>query len=122
MERLVLWGEEIPIVFFFQAEDGIRDRTVTGVQTCALPILREHARQDRKAVANFGILRAEWREREESQQIGRASCRERGWIAVGAGDDKYIKSMRRNVGLLYIVMDNETYGWRTGPISSRGHV
>src|SRR5207248_6218505 len=25
--------------FFFQAEDGIRDRTVTGVQTCALPIL-----------------------------------------------------------------------------------
>src|SRR5207248_5675977 len=27
--------------FFFQAEDGIRDRTVTGVQTCALPILIE---------------------------------------------------------------------------------
>ena len=26
-------------VFFFQAEDGIRDRLVTGVQTCALPIL-----------------------------------------------------------------------------------
>src|SRR2546430_8229944 len=25
-------------VFFFQAEDGIRDLTVTGVQTCALPI------------------------------------------------------------------------------------
>src|SRR2546430_8295821 len=28
-------------VFFFQAEDGIRDLTVTGVQTCALPILPE---------------------------------------------------------------------------------
>src|SRR5689334_25428351 len=27
-------------VFFFQAEDGIRDGTVTGVQTCALPIYR----------------------------------------------------------------------------------
>src|SRR5689334_24719683 len=27
-------------VFFFQAEDGIRDGTVTGVQTCALPIWR----------------------------------------------------------------------------------
>src|SRR5689334_5916678 len=27
------------VVFFFQAEDGIRDGTVTGVQTCALPIL-----------------------------------------------------------------------------------
>src|SRR5207249_7807034 len=26
------------VVFFFQAEDGIRDRNVTGVQTCALPI------------------------------------------------------------------------------------
>src|SRR5438067_5189954 len=26
------------IFFFFQAEDGIRDRNVTGVQTCALPI------------------------------------------------------------------------------------
>src|SRR6266496_4557963 len=28
--------------FFFQAEDGIRDLYVTGVQTCALPILRRH--------------------------------------------------------------------------------
>src|SRR5688572_32917447 len=27
------------VFFFFQAEDGIRDLTVTGVQTCALPIL-----------------------------------------------------------------------------------
>src|SRR2546430_6146343 len=29
------------LFFFFQAEDGIRDLTVTGVQTCALPILEE---------------------------------------------------------------------------------
>src|SRR5207249_9492573 len=28
------------LFFFFQAEDGIRDRNVTGVQTCALPIYR----------------------------------------------------------------------------------
>src|SRR5208282_6223415 len=28
---------------FFQAEDGIRDATVTGVQTCALPIYRRGA-------------------------------------------------------------------------------
>src|SRR2546430_12196930 len=28
------------IFFFFQAEDGIRDLTVAGVQTCALPISR----------------------------------------------------------------------------------
>src|SRR5207245_3590305 len=29
--------------FFFQAEDGIRDATVTGVQTCALPISSRRA-------------------------------------------------------------------------------
>src|SRR5256885_6180831 len=28
------------VIFFFQAEDGIRDYKVTGVQTCALPISR----------------------------------------------------------------------------------
>src|SRR5207249_6688964 len=28
----------VVLCFFFQAEDGIRDRNVTGVQTCALPI------------------------------------------------------------------------------------
>src|SRR5207249_5615329 len=35
--------------FFFQAEDGIRDRNVTGVQTCALPIyhLRSRSRGQR---------------------------------------------------------------------------
>src|SRR5690349_24229830 len=31
------------IIFFFQAEDGIRDLYVTGVQTCALPIYRHRA-------------------------------------------------------------------------------
>src|SRR5258708_18637717 len=29
---------KLPVRFFFQAEDGIRDDLVTGVQTCALPI------------------------------------------------------------------------------------
>src|SRR5256886_4224294 len=34
-----LFDSDIALVFFFfQAEDGIRDLTVTGVQTCALPI------------------------------------------------------------------------------------
>src|SRR5699024_12226980 len=32
---------DVACVFFFQAEDGIRDRNVTGVQTCALPILMD---------------------------------------------------------------------------------
>src|SRR5699024_12057362 len=31
----------VRLCFFFQAEDGIRDRNVTGVQTCALPIYPE---------------------------------------------------------------------------------
>src|SRR5438105_7902891 len=42
--------------FFFQAEDGIRDPLVTGVQTCALPIFRapvapSHRRTDRQGAA-----------------------------------------------------------------------
>src|SRR3712207_7287072 len=32
----------ISLFFFFQAEDGIRDIGVTGVQTCALPIFHNH--------------------------------------------------------------------------------
>src|SRR5260221_10774971 len=35
--RPALRALDVP-VFFFQAEDGIRDHCVTGVQTCALPI------------------------------------------------------------------------------------
>src|SRR5204863_5051565 len=32
------WSADVGQFFFFQAEDGIRDLYVTGVQTCALPI------------------------------------------------------------------------------------
>src|SRR3989449_2823491 len=47
-------------VFFFQAEDGIRDVAVTGVQTCALPILGEldhveHAEEQREADGHHGV-------------------------------------------------------------------
>ena len=34
-------GGSVDVFFFFQAEDGIRDIGVTGVQTCALPIYHE---------------------------------------------------------------------------------
>src|SRR5437762_13500130 len=34
-----MFGVVLFFFFFFQAEDGIRDTSVTGVQTCALPIL-----------------------------------------------------------------------------------
>src|SRR6266496_6442297 len=43
--------------FFFQAEDGIRDLYVTGVQTCALPIFereREYQREHRDADHDVG--------------------------------------------------------------------
>src|SRR5256886_6090876 len=45
------------IFFFFQAEDGIRDLTVTGVQTCALPIYQSIAAEPRGAVraARFSL-------------------------------------------------------------------
>src|SRR5256886_15919044 len=45
------------LFFFFQAEDGIRDLTVTGVQTCALPIfIMNYANADR--VGHSGKLEA----------------------------------------------------------------
>src|SRR5207245_7089633 len=39
------------LLFFFQAEDGIRDATVTGVQTCALPISPRRDRGRRRLPA-----------------------------------------------------------------------
>ena len=69
------------VVFFFQAEDGIRDHCVTGVQTCALPILFAGQLADIETwdinevwtgtVAQLGTaFSADW-------EIGRASCRVR---------------------------------------------
>src|SRR5207248_3773347 len=89
--------------FFFQAEDGIRDRTVTGVQTCALPIsrpscLRRGRRgsrrprrprdrgewlEHRRRPEGNGSPR--WEARRGTMEIGRASCRERVEIAVVDG-------------------------------------
>src|SRR5688500_20381167 len=44
-------------IFFFQAEDGIRDYKVTGVQTCALPILSAASLQvSRSSTTPFSIL------------------------------------------------------------------
>src|SRR2546430_3160827 len=85
--------------FFFQAEDGIRDLTVTGVQTCALPIYvfpaacaaaGAHAAVARatRTVATLrgtprgrGAAMPSSRRRSDlpagSREIGRASCRER---------------------------------------------
>src|SRR5207248_7094392 len=43
--------------FFFQAEDGIRDRTVTGVQTCALPIFIANEHSDSYPAQKGGLSR-----------------------------------------------------------------
>src|SRR5687767_202051 len=44
------------LVFFFQAEDGIRDKLVTGVQTCALPISRAMVRPRRAKRGRWCVL------------------------------------------------------------------
>src|SRR5690606_41038245 len=84
--------------FFFQAEDGIRDFHVTGVQTCALPISGRAAHRAPPGTERRGPMsRPAWLEplagRDHSLplalaavvKIGRASCKERGEDSVGAG-------------------------------------
>src|SRR5690348_18060192 len=84
--------------FFFQAEDGIRDGRVTGVQTCALPIFnapfqdllneycwgavwgREELPRKTRSMLNIAmisILNRPHELRGHLKEIGRASCRER---------------------------------------------
>src|SRR6267154_4584804 len=48
------------IFFFFQAEDGIRDGRVTGVQTCALPIFRAAIGPSRPIVFRF----SQWKQQD----------------------------------------------------------
>src|SRR2546430_6005307 len=55
------------VFFFFQAEDGIRDLTVTGVQTCALPIWNMTEKNDQLQAAAAGDL-------GEQQHRCRAQC------------------------------------------------
>src|SRR5258706_10722106 len=57
--------------FFFQAEDGIRDWSVTGVQTCALPILTafDFGDHQRTIVSGMKQERADPREIEGRQAL-----------------------------------------------------
>src|SRR2546429_9274994 len=86
------------VFFFFQAEDGIRDVAVTGVQTCALPICRGRtAWRGSRLWRSGGPRTSPGREAGSSArcrtEIGRASGRERGEISGGAGSLK--KKKRR---------------------------
>src|SRR5438034_10245775 len=79
--------------FFFQAEDGIRDHCVTGVQTCALPISSRRSRSSGcgqvLALVTVDRVNDVWRHmmlsRRDGDEIGRASCREREKIWVVGG-------------------------------------
>src|SRR5207249_9182908 len=68
--------------FFFQAEDGIRDRNVTGVQTCALPISDGLARKVREVLTLEAVIDRRRRclqncaERSEECRVGK-ECRSR---------------------------------------------
>src|SRR5438876_115485 len=76
--------------FFFQAEDGIRDGRVTGVQTCALPIsegadapldLSRGAADNRRDGSDgqgSGRCSETLRERSEERRVGK-ECRYRWW-------------------------------------------
>src|SRR5260370_17458615 len=58
------------VFFFFQAEDGIRDSSVTGVQTCALPI-SELPEYDCNLLSPVGILISE---RVRHTRLGEYLC------------------------------------------------
>src|SRR5258708_39178231 len=75
-------------VFFFQAEDGIRDDLVTGVQTCALPISPRPRRTAAHSLARCGPLRPH----PGRAEIGRASCRE----SVDLGGRRIIKKKKKS--------------------------
>src|SRR2546425_11716983 len=86
-------------IFFFQAEDGIRDKLVTGVQTCALPIYIPATRPLHRGRCTAGgpVAEPKWRSlsRQPRREIGRASCRGRGEISVVAVSLKKKKKKKR---------------------------
>src|SRR5437870_12401617 len=90
--------------FFFQAEDGIRDGHVTGVQTCALPIYklaprggRDHYRHGARVCAGTAGGR-----RSEERRVGK-ECRSR-W---GADHEKKKNEKNGNDGSNECFRDKE---------------
>src|SRR6266545_830504 len=66
--------------FFFQAEDGIRDELVTGVQTCALPIFRHHllpqCGREQQHIVGLSPSDQGGADRSEERRVGK-ECRPR---------------------------------------------
>src|SRR2546430_10242089 len=64
----------ITFLFFFQAEDGIRDLTVTGVQTCALPISIDLYMSNQREMNSWGARQEtievlQWGDPQQSLQF-----------------------------------------------------
>src|SRR6266498_3834235 len=78
--------------FFFQAEDGIRDADVTGVQTCALPISRSLPTPARQSLANPLMALRGWLARGRVHRADRRpapACRQPpGWPPTPVGSSK----------------------------------
>src|SRR5438309_9602015 len=77
--RPAAFSDNVIVFFFFQAEDGIRDGTVTGVQTCALPIWSSIAHEGARG-SSCGALPTANRQanatRSEERRVGK-ECRSR---------------------------------------------
>src|SRR5688500_20227741 len=101
-EYLGLYSRRIAasdVVFFFQAEDGIRGHKVTGVQTCALPILASGRPREAASVSDE-LVDVPSPIDLKSIKIGRASCREREKMLGEAGrrKKKSIEDTRKGRG------------------------
>src|SRR5438132_2786120 len=83
------------VFFFFQAEDGIRDHCVTGVQTCALPI--SAAGSERAAGGAFGASPCE-HARRPNAAIKHAVPRKGRSSDCNPGASLIIRSEERRVG------------------------
>src|SRR5207248_8267209 len=87
----------------FQAEDGIRDRTVTGVQTCALPICLFAA----MSMAGLNVS-AQTTQSVDKPQITNAKLEQRNVKASLAEEvDEWVKSAERPQWLGYAVRSEE---------------
>src|SRR5690348_18443464 len=100
--------------FFFQAEDGIRDGRVTGVQTCALPISIQPVRPHQGVAARvesvgLGVVEGhdlhlqrparevaalDRVERSEERRVGK-ECRSRWWAEHEKGKKSKMWAMQR---------------------------
>src|SRR5205085_9329887 len=89
------------LFFFFQAEDGIRDLTVTGVQTCALPILPHPGRAQGTSI-RLSLADAIARGFATSHRLAEARAREGGARAAVNSVDltrkPIVRSEERRVG------------------------